>query len=181
MSTPYTDLPSASLFKRLAAMVYDLLILVAIWLTINFLFGFAYSLVHEGLTGVPAHVMDETTHQIVDDTYRRLLPTVLFPLLTAGTFGFYAGFWLNGGQTLGMRAWRLQVVDAHLDGRPLRPLQCLSRFLVALLSLSCFGLGYLWVLVNPSGDTWHDSLSGTRTLQLRKEDNLDVKPYRKPR
>jgi uncharacterized RDD family membrane protein YckC len=161
MTTSYLEFPSAGLFKRLVSMVYDLLILVAIWLLIGFL--------HAAIRGVD---------QIDNPANLRL---TLFPFLLGGTFLFYAWFWIHGGQTLGMRAWRLQVVDAHLDGRPLNLLQCLSRFLVALLSLSTFGLGYLWVLVSPSGDTWHDSLSGTRTLLLPKEENKKVSPYRKRR
>ena len=162
MTTSYLDFPSAGLFKRLASMVYDALIVIAIW----FLIAFAYLAVR----GVD-----------IDKTNPHVLQTELFPLLLLGTFAFYAWFWTHGGQTLGMRAWRLQVVDAHLDGRPVNLLQCLSRFLVALLSLSALGLGYLWVLVSPTRDTWHDSLSGTRTLVLPKEENKKVKPYRKSR
>ncbi len=167
MNTSYSSYPSASLFKRLASMVYDLLILVAIWLLI----GFLYMKLYEVVTGIPANTEDPA--------YSSQLPYTLFPLMLLGTFAFYAWFWTHGGQTLGMRAWRLQVVDAHLDGRPLRLMQCLSRFLMAVISLSTFGLGYLWVLVSPSGDSWHDSLSGTRTLLLPKEENKKVEPYRK--
>lgn len=167
MNASYSSYPSAGLFKRLASMVYDLLILVAIWLLIGFLYMKLYGVV----TGMPADTENSA--------YRAQLPFTLFPLMLAGTFVFYSWFWTHGGQTLGMRAWRLQVVDAHLDGRPLRLLQCLSRFLMALISLSTFGLGYLWVLVSPSGDSWHDSLSGTRTLLLPKEENKKVEPYRK--
>lgn len=167
MNTSYSSFPSAGLFKRLASMVYDLLILVAMWLLIGFLYMKLYGVV----TGIPADTEDSA--------YRAQLPFTLFPLMLAGTLAFYSWFWTHGGQTLGMRAWRLQVVDAHLDGRPLRLLQCLSRFLMALISLFTFGLGYLWVLVSPSGDSWHDSLSGTRTLLLPKEENKKVEPYRK--
>lgn len=181
MTTSYLDFPSASLVKRLASMVYDLLILIAMWLLINYLFGVVYALVFEWVKGTPAIIMDPDTYELIDDTYKRLLPTVLMPLLLLGTFAFYSWFWMHGGQTLGMRAWRLQVVDAHLDGRPLNLLQCLSRFLMALISLSAFGLGYLWVLFSPSGDSWHDTFSGTRTLLLPKEENKKVVPSRRGR
>jgi uncharacterized RDD family membrane protein YckC len=140
-------------------MVYDLLILVAMWLMI----GFA----HAALRGVDNL---ETSSE---------LQYTLFPFLLGGTFLFYYWFWSHGGQTLGMRAWRLQVVDGHLDGRPVNLLQCLSRFLIAILSFCSFGLGYLWLFVSPSGDTWHDSLSNTRTLVLPKEINKNVVPARR--
>ncbi|MGB3621573.1 RDD family protein [Ketobacter sp. MCCC 1A13808] len=159
--TSYLEFPSASLFRRLASMVYDLLILVAMWLLI----GFA----HAAIRGVDNLENNDS------------LQYTLFPFLLGGTFLFYYWFWSRGGQTLGMRAWRLQVVDANLDGRPLRLAQCLSRFLIAILSLLSFGLGYIWVLVSPSGDSWHDSLSNTRTLVLPTEENKKVMPARRRR
>lgn len=162
MTISYLDYPSAGLFKRLASMVYDALIVIAIW----FLVTFAYL----GVRGVD-----------IATTRPQALQTELFPLLLLATFAFYSWFWMHGGQTLGMRAWRLQVVDAHLDGRPLNLLQCLSRFLIAIISLSAFGLGYLWVLISPSGDTWHDTISGTRTLLLPKEENKKLIPARRRR
>lgn len=162
MTTSYLDYPSANLFKRLASMVYDALIVIAIW----FLIGFVFL----AIKGADTANADP-----------KALQTQLFPLLLLGTFVFYSWFWLHGGQTLGMRAWRLQVVDAHLDGRPIRLTQCLSRFLMALISLTAFGLGYWWVLFSPSGDTWHDTLSGTRTLLLPKEENKQVRPSRRGR
>ncbi len=143
-------------------MVYDALIVIAIWFLIAFIF----------LAVRGADIAQHEPHA---------LKTQLFPLLLVGTFAFYGWFWMHGGQTLGMRAWRLQVVDAHLDGRPLRLTQCLSRFLVGLISFSAFGLGYWWVLFSPSGDTWHDTLSGTRTLLLPKEENKKVLPRRRGR
>ena len=155
----YIEFPSAGVLKRLFAMTYDLLILVAIWLLIGFL--------HAAIMGME-HVENSDSLQYT-----------LFPFLMLGTFVFYSWFWLHGGQTLGMRAWRLQVVDAHLDGRPLNLLQCLSRFLIAILSLCSFGLGYFWIWISPSGDSWHDSLSNTRTLLLPKEVNKAITPGRR--
>lgn len=143
-------------------MVYDALIVIALW----FLTGFIYL----SIRGPD-----------IASTNPAALRAELFPLLLLVTFVFYSWFWLHGGQTLGMRAWRLQVVDAHLDGRPLNLLQCLSRFLMAIISLSALGLGYLWVLLSPSGDTWHDTVSGTRTLILPKEENKKVTPSRRGR
>ena len=162
MTTSYLDFPSASLFKRLASMVYDALIVIAIWFMIGFIFL--------AIKGVDTA-----------KTNPHALQTELFPLLLLGTFAFYSWFWMHGGQTLGMRAWRLQVVDAHLDGRPVNLVQCLSRFLMALISFTAFGLGYWWVLFSASGDSWHDTFSGTRTLMLPKEENKKLVPSRRQR
>ena len=155
----YVEYPSAGLLRRLASIVYDALIVIAFW--------FFITAIYLGATGV------DTPRSSTD------LQLTLFPLLMAATFLFYYWFWSHGGQTLGMRAWRLQVVDANLDGRPVNFFQCLSRFLMATLSLGCFGLGYIWVLFSASGDSWHDSLSNTRTLVLPKDINKKIVPAKR--
>jgi len=141
MNTSLLEYPSAGLLRRSAAMVYDLMILIAIWMAIT--------AAHLAIVGPEA-------------------PS-LFPLLLSGTFMFYYWFWTHGGQTLGMRAWRLKVVDSNLDGRPLSFSSCVVRFTAAILSLLCLGLGYAAVLFNPEKNTWHDNLSDTRTLVMPKQ------------
>lgn len=156
---PYAELPSAGVARRLMAMVYDLLVLAALWLLTGF--------IHAAIVGI--------------DNLERAdnLSVTLFPALLTVTFLFYFWFWRHGGQTLGMRAWRLQVIDARLDGRPVSFGQALSRFLVSILSLCTFGLGYWWILISASGDSWHDSLSNTRTVLLTKTMNKALVPSRR--
>ena len=79
---------------------------------------------------------------------------------------FYLWFWTHGGQTLGMRVWRLRVVT--VDGRPLRLRQAALRFACALLSWGALGLGYLWILVDRQRLAWHDRLSNTRLVITTK-------------
>ena len=59
--------------------------------------------------------------------------TVLPLLMLAVAWAFYGWFWLHGGQTLGMRAWRLKLVTD--DGRPLTAGDCLRRSVFATPSL----------------------------------------------
>lgn len=108
-------LPLASLPRRLAAVVYDGLLLtgvligaaaLALGLTV-LLLGSAAVVAHNPLPGNP------------------FFSTYLF--LTC--FFFYGGFWVCGGQTLGMRAWRLRVQQR--DGRGIGWWQALLRFLSA--------------------------------------------------
>ncbi|MEN8174259.1 MAG: RDD family protein [Pseudomonadota bacterium] len=79
---------------------------------------------------------------------------------------FFTWFWSHGGQTLGMRAWRLKVVRA--DGAPLKFADALRRFAAAVLSWLPAGLGFLWALVDRQGLTWHDRLSRTRLVLVEK-------------
>lgn len=139
----FSDLPDAGLWRRLAAAVYDGLLLLALWF------------VSVGLVIIANH------GEAIDP---RLMQGLGLPLLWLMTAGFYAWFWLHGGQTLGMRAWRLRVVtDNH---RALTIRDCLIRAAVGTLSLLCALLGFFWVLI--TGRTWHDLASHTRVVVLPK-------------
>ena len=72
--------------------------------------------------------------------------------------------WRYGGQTLGMRPWRLKVLAA--DGRIAPPRTLALRYAVATLSLAAAGLGFLWSLVDRERRTWHDLASGTVLVRL---------------
>lgn len=72
---------------------------------------------------------------------------------------FFVGFWTHGGQTLGMRAWRIRVVTSQ--GQPITFRQAINRYFAAILSWLACGLGYLWMLSDPEQQSWHDRLSDT--------------------
>ena len=79
-------------------------------------------------------------------------------------FGFFGWFWTQGGQTLGMRAWKIRVVD--LNNNPLTWTQAGMRFLWSLASWMVFGLGYVWALFDPEQLTLHDRMSKTRLVRV---------------
>lgn len=85
-------------------------------------------------------------------------------LLLAG--GFYCWFWTHGGQTLGMRAWRLMVVDT--SGKPIGWSHAALRYVCALLSWLSL-IGVLWCLVDSERRCLHDLASGTRVGRLPKK------------
>lgn len=64
------------------------------------------------------------------------------------------------GQTVGMRALSIRVIDAQGYGR-VDFGRCVIRYLVALVSGLACGLGYLWMLWDPQRQTWHDKAAGT--------------------
>ena len=79
--------------------------------------------------------------------------------------GLYAALsWRRGGQTLGMRPWRLRVVDA--GGASATPRALWLRYAVGGLSLLLGGLGFWWAWIDRAGLTWQDRISGTR---MRRE------------
>lgn len=79
---------------------------------------------------------------------------------------FFGLFWRKSGQTLGMQAWRIQLVS--LNGEPISWWHVAVRCLGATLSVAALGLGYLWVFIDKEGYYWHDRLSKTTLLQLPK-------------
>ncbi|MCW9056137.1 MAG: RDD family protein, partial [Gammaproteobacteria bacterium] len=90
---------------------------------------------------------------------------ILILLFITG-FLFYGWFWTHGGQTLGMRTWKLKLVS--IDNKPVSWKQALIRYIAALLSWGCFGFGFLWALLNKDKKTWHDMASDTALIQLNK-------------
>ena len=78
---------------------------------------------------------------------------------------FFIGFWSSTGQTLGKRAWGIRVETDRGEIPPLAVATC--RFVSALISGAALGLGFLWMLADPQGRTWHDRVSSTRVVRLR--------------
>lgn len=89
------------------------------------------------------------------------------------TMVFFGWFWLKNGQTLGMQAWRIKLVD--FDGAQPTAGRIAIRCLGALLSAACLGLGYLWCLFDRKGRYWHDYLSGTELVLLPKKNKSRAK------
>lgn len=81
------------------------------------------------------------------------------------TFSYFAICWKHGGMTVGMRAWKVKLIDKH--HAPVSWWQCLLRFLVSLVSLSALGLGFMWALWDKQNRTWHDLAAGTLLIKSR--------------
>jgi uncharacterized RDD family membrane protein YckC len=129
----------ARLRVRLAAAIYDLLPLVGLW----FATAAAVLLALHGNVDV---VHPSPIHR-----------ASLRISLIAVTAAYFVASWVRGGQTIGMRAWRLRVVAA--EGGALPWPRALARFAVSIRSLAALGLGYAWCLVDAKRRTWHDLAS----------------------
>ena len=145
--------PRAGLFRRLASILYDGIIVGAIWM----LFGFIMQL-----------VVGPDTSELVDGRVRTdpVLGNILFFLMLTSCAAFFGWFWTRSGQTVGMLAWRIKVVDR--DGGPVSVRQAAVRLLLAWPAFCLLGLGYLWLFVDAEGDALHDKISGTRVVVVPK-------------
>lgn len=89
----------------------------------------------------------------------------LAAMLAAG-FLYFGLSWRRGGQTLGMRAWRLRLLAADGGVPTWRALGI--RYVVAIASFGLCGLGYLWSLIDAERRTWHDIVSRTVLVRMPK-------------
>ena len=97
-----------------------------------------------------------------------LHPQVVQLIALSSVIAFFSWFWLRGGQTLGMQAWRIKLVG--IDGQPPGIRQAMLRCLGAVVSAACFGLGYWWCIFDSRGRYWHDHLSGTDLVLVKKRE-----------
>lgn len=140
------DAARPGLWRVLASMFYDLWLVLAIWLigvTID-------SMIRHALTG-----SGYAGNHLLLQIYLLVSPGV-----------FFAWFWTHGGQTLGMRAWRIRVVTTQ--GQTLTWKQAALRYTGAIFSLVILGLGYLWIYIDKNKASWHDKLSGSCLVMVRK-------------
>ena len=159
-----TDRAPTGLLRRLAALLYDALLVIAV------LF----------IAALPLPLVEEPVRAL---WWARTLEQLY--LLTAW-FLFFGWFWTHGGQTVGMKAWRMELMRLNGDKPSWR--DALLRFVVSsgcfCLLLTLFGLGvlsgkialvlagmifgfsFLWILIDRKGYAWHDRLSRTRLVMM---------------
>lgn len=127
-------------WRRLAAMVYEALLLVAVWF-----FATLFYLQFRDPQAEPG-----------------LLYFRLYLLVVSAAY--FTWFWTHGGQTLAMKTWRIRLVD--VQGRPLGLPRATARFFLAVLGFACLGLGFLWALWDRESQFLHDRLAGSRLVSV---------------
>jgi len=145
--------PKALIGWRLLALFYDAGPVIALWLLISTLFTL-------GHTYLGHHALRENIAPF------SLLQWLLW-LVCWAVAGLYATVsWRRGGQTLGMRPWRLRVVAA--DGGVPGWGALWVRFMLGTVSLALAGMGFWWGWCDRERLTWHDRASRTRVLRMDK-------------
>ena len=137
------NLTHAGLLRRLAAVTYDSLLIISL-----FVIPTSVIMALRGGEPIPPGNI----------FFQALL------IISAGIF--FVRFWAAGGQTLGMRAWRIRVVNR--DGHKITFRQSVIRFIIAIPSVSLFGLGIFWIFLDSQKRTWPDRIAGTHVIVLPK-------------
>ncbi len=142
----------AGLFRRLFAIFYDCFLLGALLFIVSALFT-ALNAIGGGEAVTPG----------------TLYNLLLSASLAGVSFLYFGWFWTHGGQTLGMKTWRIQLVndDAGKAANNISWQQAFIRFSVAIFSWLVFSLGFVWCLLTPKKQGWHDLLSHSVLIDLR--------------
>ncbi|MBA5249607.1 MAG: RDD family protein [Gammaproteobacteria bacterium] len=76
---------------------------------------------------------------------------------------YFAWSWTQGGQTLGMKAWKFHITQAN--GEPITHKQALMRFVLAIVSFATAGLGFIYQLFDQNNLALHDKFSNTHLMK----------------
>ncbi len=119
-------------FRYIAAIFYDLILVVALFFVAT------------------AVILPLNQGEAIKSPF--LYPLYLFFV----SFIFYGWFWTHGGQTLGLRAWKLRLVNDSQEQAEINWKQALIRYLTAFLSWALLGLGIVWRIWQKDNRTWQD-------------------------
>jgi len=176
MKNPIKPTPKyANLLRRFAAMSYDGLLLLALMIFATM--------------PVTLFTGGEATR-----SGNPFVTTWLFMV----SFLFFAWLWTHGGQTLGMRAWKIRLQQN--DGRSISLWQALLRFITGLPAWITLGLGTflcssfsiehlplplqhlkaqpcaillipgcLWLLIDHWPNSWRDRFTQAQVVDIRDE------------
>jgi uncharacterized RDD family membrane protein YckC len=125
MKTTVQIVPVAPLWRRLAAMVYDVLAVVAIVMVVGY-------------------VCQRATGGTVVSADGHAIAWWYQPLQALVVAAYFLASWLRGGQTLGMRPWRIRITDT--TGQLLRPARAVLRLVVGALPLLLLALSHVMPL-----------------------------------
>ena len=140
-----TELRYAGLFRRLFAIFYDSFLLLAILFVVT---AIANALNH-GKAIEPGNVF---------------YPLYVLIILLL-SYLYFAWFWINGGQSLGMKTWRIKLQND--EGKNIGWKIAAIRFFSAMVSWGVIGLGFLWSFFDKKNRCWHDLISKTVIVDLR--------------
>ena len=141
---------NATRLRLFAACVYELLLLLALWMLCTWIF---------------VRLFGDATH----GNKRYFLQ--LFLWLVTGAY--FVWCWTKTGQTLATKTWKIKLVSQNLAKQNitnqqnvnLNMQQAMIRYALASASVLACGLGFVWALVDKDRLFLHDRLLKTRFIR----------------
>ena len=137
---------NASRFRLFAACVYELLLLLALWMLCTWIFVSLFG--------------DATSH------YKRTFLQLFLWLVTGA---YFVWCWTKTGQTLATKTWKIKLVTQNLANQQnvnLNKRQAMIRYALASASILACGLGFIWALVDKDRLFLHDRLLKMRFISM---------------
>ena len=141
----------ASPWKRIFAWVYDLLPATGVFALVMVLGLMVVNLVGLAVTELNSEQISSSLS----------LQPLWIIYLICGVAYFYIWCWHKGGQTPGLKTWRLKLVKE--DGSLLNWREASLRALA-----SCGGLGNLWAFIDADNRAWQDILVNAYLVEVPK-------------
>jgi uncharacterized RDD family membrane protein YckC len=132
---------SATRFKLFAASIYELLLLLALWMLCTWVF---VRLFGDATGGYKRYALQG------------------FLWLTTGVYFMWC--WRKTGQTLATKTWKIKLVNQQ--NITLGTQQAFIRYALSSASLLACGVGFFWSLFDKDGLFLHDRLLKTRFIEV---------------
>ena len=171
-TSPALDLTPPSLTRRMACWLYEGMLLFGVMVSS----GLVYFIAAYWLTGIAPG--DMNIHPLLKSGLQAISFLVL---------GVYFIWMWHRGQTLAMKTWRIEMVDAR--GQKVSHKMAFKRYIaswlwfippmaasaplhLSVIEVTILTLGWvaIWALLSrfhPQRQFWHDALAGTRLISVR--------------
>lgn len=161
MSEQSVTFPRASFFRRFASMIYDTLTAIAVGACAAMVaIVTLVVLMENGLIDMYGY---EHSSDVIQNSI--LYTSIIQGWVLFWVVYFFVWFWQHGGQTVGMRAWRLRIYSTN--DQPMGYGRAALRLITAL-----GGLGTLLVLLDfKQKQSLQDRIANTEVLVLTAEAN----------
>lgn len=145
----------ASLLRRIAAMAYDSLLVIALLMITTGVYMMASS-----------KILGAERYQAITAAGSTIGDPLLSLILLMTLYLFFGFFWTKNGQTLGMQVWRIRIQNP--DHTSISWMQSMLRLIGSIAAMLAFGTGYLWILADKKKRSWPCLLSKTEVVRIAK-------------
>lgn len=137
---------NVSLIRRMMVIFYDLMLLFSLLFSIGLVLVIVVNTLELSNIGKPNALF-------------------FFIITIPVSFFYFYISWRISGQTLGMRAWGVKIIN--FNDKPFTRMQLFIRFIVAIIGFFVFGIGFLYQIFDKNNHSLHDAISQTYLIRYK--------------